>query len=114
MELKHCITNLSPSSSPHLSKHLCTLACMRLGDNVVCWYHFICVQRVARGWLKLQIYGALLRGVIYCSHPAWAVRVIGFSGMYCVPASSIDATYRFTTSHDVREKNVDTVGSFLK
>jgi hypothetical protein len=52
--------------------------------------------------------------VIYCSHTGWAVGVIGSPAMYCVPASAIHATYRFTALHAARGKNVDSVGRFLK
>jgi len=65
---------------------------------------FIWVQRVASGWLKFQIYGLLLYCVIYCSHLAWVVRVIGLAGIHCVPASFVDAMYRFTTAHALGKK----------
>jgi hypothetical protein len=66
-------------------------------------------QRVVRAsdlWLTVTC-------MIYCSPPSWAVRVIRSAAVHCVPASSVDATYRFITLRTTGEKNVDTVGRFF-
>jgi hypothetical protein len=67
-------------------------------------------QRVVRAsdlWLTVTC-------MIYSLPPSWAVRVIRSAAMHCVPANSIDATYRFITLHATEGKNVDTLPRFLK